>query len=138
MIGQTISHYKILEKLGEGGMGAVYLAEDLNLGRQVAIKFLSPERAADPEFRKRFVHEARAQAMLSHSNIATFHEVGEEKNTAFLVMEYIEGRSLSDLAKQEKLSISEILEIAIQAGEGLQAATRRGWCIGISNRPTFC
>ena len=107
-------------------MGAVYLAEDLNLGRQVAIKFLSPERAADPEFRKRFVHEARAQAMLSHSNIATFHEVGEEKNTAFLVMEYIEGQSLSELAKQEKLPVSEILEIAIQAGEGLQAAHEKG------------
>jgi len=107
-------------------MGAVYLAEDLNLGRQVAIKFLSPERAADPEFRKRFVHEAKAQAMLSHSNITTFHEVGEEKDTAFLVMEYVEGQSLSELAKQEKLSLSEILDITIQAGEGLQAAHEKG------------
>jgi len=126
MIGQTISHYKILEKLGEGGMGEVYLAEDTSLGRKVAVKFLSSDKAADPESRQRFVHEARAQAMLSHPNIATFYEVGEEGDKVFIVMEYIEGQPLSKLAQVEKLSFSEILDIAIQIGEGLAAAHERG------------
>ena len=76
MIGQTISHYKILEKIGVGGMGEVYLAEDIRLGRKVAVKFLSADKASDPESRKRFIHEARAQAIVPHSNVATFHEVG--------------------------------------------------------------
>jgi len=126
MIGQTISHYKILEKLGEGGMGEVYLAEDTSLGRKVAVKFLSSDKAADPESRQRFVHEARAQAMLSHPNIATFYEVGEEGDKVFIVMEYIDGQPLSKLAQVEKLSFSEILDIAIQIGEGLSAAHERG------------
>ena len=126
MIGQTISRYKILEKLGEGGMGEVYLATDTSLGRKVAVKFLSSDKAADPESRQRFVHEARAQAMLSHPNIATFHEVGEEGDKVFIVMEYIEGQPLSKLAQVEKLSFSEILDIVIQIGEGLSAAHERG------------
>jgi len=126
MIGQTVSHYKILEKLGEGGMGEVYLAEDTSLGRKVAIKFLSSDKASDSESRQRFVHEARAQAMLSHPNIATFYEVGEENGQVFIVMEYIEGQPLSRLAAGEKLSLSEILDIAIQVGEGLQAAHEKG------------
>jgi len=119
MIGQTVSHYKILEKLGQGGMGEVYLAEDTNLGRKVAVKFLSAEMAADLEARKRFTHEARSQAMLSHTNIATFHEVVEEGTKVFIVMEYIEGQKLSELAKTEKLSLPEVLDLAIQVGEGL-------------------
>jgi len=126
MIGRTISHYKILQKLGEGGMGEVYLAEDTSLGRKVAIKFLSSDKAFDPESRQRFVHEARTQAMLSHPNIATFHEVGEAENKAFIVMEYIEGRPLSDSAQLEKLSLPEILDLAIQIGEGLSAAHEKG------------
>src|SRR3989304_6671197 len=126
MIGQTISHYKILEKLGEGGMGEVYLAEDPNLGRKVAVKFLSSDKAADPESRQRFVHEARAQAMLSHPNIATFYEVGEMQDKVFIVMEYIEGQPLSNLAQVEKLTLPEILDLAIQVGEGLQAAHEKG------------
>jgi len=87
MIGQTISHYKITAKLGEGGMGEVYLATDTNLDRQVAIKFLSDDRAADPETRQRFIREAKAKAMLSHPDIATFLDVGEAEGRAFLVME---------------------------------------------------
>jgi len=126
MIGQTISHYKILEKLGEGGMGEVYLAEDTSLGRKVAVKFLSSDKAAEPESRQRFVHEARAQAMLSHPNIATFYEVGEEGEKVFIVMEYIEGQPLSRLASGEKLSLPEILDLAIQVGEGLSAAHEKG------------
>lgn len=126
MINETISHYKILQKLGEGGMGEVYLAEDTSLGRKVAMKFLSSDKASDPESRQRFVHEARAQAMLSHPNIATFHEVGEEGDKVFIVMEYIEGQPLSNLAQFEKFSLAEILDIAIQIGEGLQAAHEKG------------
>jgi len=126
MIGQTISHYKILEKLGEGGMGEVFLAEDTSLGRKVAIKFLASDKASDPESRQRFVHEARAQAMLSHPNIATFYEVGEEGEKVFIVMEYIEGQALSKVAQTEKLSLPEILDLAIQVGEGLQAAHEKG------------
>ncbi len=126
MIGQTIAHYKITAKLGEGGMGEVYLADDLHMGRQVAIKFLSANRSSDADSRQRFIHEARAQAMLNHPNIATFHEVSEADSRAFIVMEYIEGAPLSDTVKNEKLSLSEILTLAIQAGEGLQAAHEKG------------
>ncbi len=126
MIGQTVSHYKIVEKLGEGGMGEVFLAEDMSLGRKVAVKFLSSDKASDPESRQRFVHEARAQAMLSHPNIATFYEVGEAENQVFIVMEYIEGQPLSRLASAEKLSLPEILDLAIQVCEGLQAAHEKG------------
>jgi serine/threonine protein kinase len=96
MIGQTISHYNITAKLGEGGMGEVYLAEDLQLGRHVAIKFLSTDKSSDADSRKRFIHEARAQAMLNHPNIATFHEVDEAEGRAFIVMEYVEGKPLPE------------------------------------------
>src|ERR1043165_8801973 len=96
MIGQTVSHYRILEKLGEGGMGAVYLAEDLHLARRVAIKFLT---SADGHYRARFIREARAVAGLRHPNVAIVHEGGEATtdNQAFIVMEYVKGKSLSDL-----------------------------------------
>lgn len=104
----------------------MYLAEDTNLGRKVAIKFLAADKAADPEARKRFIHEARAQALVAHTNVASFYEVGEERDKVFIVMEHIEGRKLSDLAKAEKLSLPEILDLAIQIGEGLQAAHEKG------------
>ncbi|MEW5702095.1 MAG: protein kinase [Candidatus Zixiibacteriota bacterium] len=126
MIGQTISHYTITAKLGEGGMGEVYLATDTNLDRQVAIKFLSAGRSTDPEARQRFIHEAKAQAMLSHPHIATFLDVGEADGRAFLIMEYVEGRSLPELARDEKLTLSEILDLVIQVAEGLQAAHEHG------------
>jgi len=126
MIGQTISHYKITAKLGSGGMGEVYLATDTNLDRQVAVKFLSADRSGDPEARQRFIHEAKAQAMLSHPNIATFHDVGEEKGRAFLVMEYVDGHPLPVVAHEEKLSLPEILDLVIQVAKGLQAAHEHG------------
>jgi len=126
VIGQTIRHYKITAKLGEGGMGEVYLATDTNLDRRVAIKFLSSDRSADPEARQRFIHEAKAQAMLSHPNIATFLDVGEEGGRAFLVMEYVEGQPLPQLARDEKLSLPETLDLVIQVGVGLQSAHEHG------------
>ena len=98
MIGQTVSHYRILEQLGEGGMGAVYLAEDLHLARRVAIKFLT---STDRHYRARFIREARAVSALSHPNIAMVHDYGEtEQDQPFIVMEYVKGKSLSDLLEQ--------------------------------------
>ncbi|HLG94331.1 MAG TPA: protein kinase, partial [candidate division Zixibacteria bacterium] len=126
MIGQTVSHYRILKKIGEGGMGEVYLAEEMSLGHKVALKFLSAGKAAEPESRKRFIHEAKAQAMVVHPNVATFHEVGNEGEKVFIVMEYIEGQKLSERAKTEPLSLAEILALAVQIGEGLQAAHECG------------
>ncbi len=120
------SRYKILEKLGEGGVGEVYLAEDTVLGRKVALKKLSSGRIADPDSRRRFIREAKAQALLNHPNIATFYEVGETPEEVFIVMEYVEGRALSQLVLDGKLSLSEILDLAIQIAEGLSAAHEAG------------
>jgi serine/threonine-protein kinase len=120
------SRYKILQKLGEGGVGEVYLAEDTILGRKVAVKKLSSSRIPDPDSRRRFIQEAKAQALLNHPNIATFFEVGETPEEVFIVMEYIEGRLLSQLVAENKLSIPEVLDLAIQIGEGLGAAHEAG------------
>src|SRR5262245_15676188 len=98
MIGKTVSHYRITEKLGEGGMGIVYLAEDTHLGRRVAIKFLT---STDRHYRARFIREARAVSVLNHQNIATVHDYGEtEAGQPFLVMEFVDGKSLSDLLEE--------------------------------------
>ena len=126
MLGFQLLHYKIIHKLGEGGMGEVYLAADLNLGRQVAIKVLSPQRMADDESRRRFLHEAKAQAMLSHPNVATFHEVVEHEGKVCIVMEYVEGVSLTSHAKARDLHPDEILDLAIQITEGVKAAHDHG------------
>src|SRR2546423_6403281 len=114
MIGQTVSHYRILEKIGEGGMGVLYMAEDTHLGRHVAIKFLSA--AHDHSYRARFLREARAVSVLSHPHIAIIHDYGETPaGQPFIVMEYIKGETLSDLLNRSALTLSHALEI-IEAG----------------------
>ncbi|MBK5293379.1 MAG: protein kinase [Acidobacteriia bacterium] len=124
MTGQTISHYRILDKLGEGGMGVVYKAEDTKLRRTVALKFLSKEIAGDHELRARFVQEAQAAAALNHPNICTIHEIDEEHG--FLAMEFIEGQNVAEKAGSRPLPLEEALAIAIQAAQGLEAAHEKG------------
>jgi serine/threonine protein kinase/Tfp pilus assembly protein PilF len=123
MIGQTVSHYRIIEKLGEGGMGAVYLAEDLHLARRVAIKFLT---STDRHYRARFIREARAVSALNHPNIAIVHDYGEtNEDQPFIVMEYVKGKSLSDLL-DEGLTLKRSVEIVASIAEALGEAHDHG------------
>jgi serine/threonine protein kinase/cytochrome c-type biogenesis protein CcmH/NrfG len=122
VIGQTVANYKILEKLGEGGMGVVYKAEDIRLRREVAIKFLPPSIAQQEIERERFKIEARAAAALNHPNIATVHAIEETKDKIFFVMEYIDGEALKKRIEAVPLKIEEIMDIAVQVTAGLQAA----------------
>lgn len=126
MIGKTISHYKILEKLGEGGMGIVYKAEDTKLKRFVALKFLPLQSFSNEGERKRFVHEAQAAASLDHPNICTVHEIDEVEGNTFIAMAYIDGQSLKGKIDSGPLKIEESLSIAIQIAEGLQEAHEKG------------
>ncbi len=123
MIGQTISHYKILEKLGEGGMGVVYKAEDTKLKRDVAIKFLSPQLKSDKNAKARFVHEAKAASSLNHSNIAIIHEIDEPPDgQMFIVMAYYDGQTLKDRLEDGALPVEEAVNIVSQIASGLAAA----------------
>ena len=122
MIGQTISHYKILSKLGEGGMGVVYKAEDAKLDRPVALKFLAPHLLRDDEARKRFEREAKAAARLDHPNICTVYEIDEADGRTFIVMAFLEGHPLSDRIKEGPLKLPEALSVAAQMAEGLESA----------------
>jgi serine/threonine protein kinase/Flp pilus assembly protein TadD len=126
MIGKTISHYKIIEKLGAGGMGEVYLAQDTKLNRRVALKFLPIQLASDGELKERFKREAQAAAALNHPNIITIHEVAEYEARPFIAMEYVEGESLKDVIARKELSIGEVLDIALQVSDGLAAAHQAG------------
>src|SRR4030042_1618602 len=122
MIGRTLSHYKIIEKLGEGGMGVVYKAHDTKLDRDVALKFLPHYLTSDPNEKERFYHEARAAAALTHQNIAVVHEIGEHEGQIFIAMECVEGETLKQAVQSEALSLKQILDIAIQVCDGLAAA----------------
>ena len=126
MIGKTISHYKILEKLGEGGMGVVYKAQDIKLDRIVALKFLPKHLLCDSEAKVRFEHEAKAASALNHTNITTIHEIDEFEGECFICMEYVEGKSLKKLSEEKAFSIKEVVDIAIQVCEGLAIAHERG------------
>ena len=126
MTGRIISHYEILQMIGEGGMGVVYKAHDRKLDRTVAIKFLASSLVTDEVSRLRFVREAKAAAALNHPNICTVHEIGEIEKDLFIVMEVVEGQDLAKQIAAEPLPIGEALIIAIQAGEGLQAAHEKG------------
>jgi len=126
MLNQTISHYRVLKKLGRGGMGEVYLAEDDNLPRQVAIKFMLPEFAAVPELRARFQHEARSAALINHPNVVTIYDVGEFNNRPYFVMEFIDGGALADLIDRRELPLDEVLDLALQICAGLGKAHQKG------------
>jgi len=126
MIGKTISHYKILEKLGEGGMGVVYKAQDTKLDRLVALKFLPQHLTADAVEKERFIHEAKAASALNHTNITTIYEIDEFDGQMFIVMEYCEGRTLKQVIEKEPLSIKKVLDIGIQVCEGLAIAHEKG------------
>jgi len=124
MIGQTISHYRILEKLGEGGMGVVYKAEDTKLDRKVALKFLPPHLNASEQDKARFIQEAKAASSINHPNICTIHDIQEHEEQLFIVMEYVDGQTLGD--RKGTMTFKQAIEIGIQIADGLAAAHEKG------------
>src|SRR5215831_18784224 len=122
----TISHYRILSRIGAGGMGEVYLAQDTRLDRTVALKILPAELAADPERMRRFVQEAKAASALSHPNVAHIYEIGEANGTNFIAMEYVEGQTLDTKLKGRALETADIIDITTQVADALDEAQSKG------------
>ena len=126
MLGKTISHYHITSQLGEGGMGVVYEAEDTNLGRHVALKFLTPSMANDDNLLQRFQREARAASALNHPNICTIHGIEQHDDQHFIVMELLDGESLADRIRRGPIEIDQVLSLGVQIADALESAHSKG------------
>src|SRR5512136_182756 len=122
MIGKTISHYQILQKLGQGGMGVVYKVRDTHLDRFVAIKVLPPEKVADPQRKARFIQEAKAASALNHPNIITIYDIDQADGVDYIAMEYVPGKTLDQIIPRKGMRLNEALKTSIQIASALSRA----------------